>query len=82
MERIGIYDARAKFSELIERAASGEEVVITRHGKPIAKLVAAGVSAVGASRGKARAVKRIERLREELDIRGVNIRRLIEKGRR
>ena len=82
MERIGIYDARAKFSELIERAAGGEEVVITRHGKPIAKLVSAGVSAAGASRRKSRVVKHIEQLREELDIRGVNVRRLIERGRR
>lgn len=81
MERIGIYDARAKFSELIERAASGEEVVITRRGKPIAKLVAAGSGSAAAARRKSAAVKRIDRMREEFDIRGVNIRKLIEQGR-
>ena len=37
MERIGIYDARAKLSELIERVQSGEEVVLTRHGEPVAR---------------------------------------------
>ena len=82
MERIGIYDARAKFSELIERAAGGEEVVITRRGKPIVKLVAAGSGAAATARRKAAAVKRIERMREELNILGVDIRKLIEKGRR
>ena len=39
MERIGIYDARSKLSELIERVQSGEEVVLTRHGEPVARLV-------------------------------------------
>ena len=82
MERIGIYDARAKFSELIERAAGGEEVVITRRGKPIVKLVAAESGRGTVVRRKAVAVKRIERMREEFDIRGVNIRKLIEEGRK
>jgi prevent-host-death family protein len=82
MQRIGIYDARAKFSELIERAAGGEEVVITRRGKPIVKLVSAGSGSGAAVRRKSAAVKRIERMREEFNIRGVNIRKLIEQGRR
>lgn len=81
MDHIGIYAARAKFSELIERAAGGEEVVITRHGRPIVRLVAASANG-GAARRRAAAVKRIERLREELGIVGVNVRKLIESGRR
>ena len=38
MESIGIYEAKSKLSELVERAESGREVVITRRGKPVAKL--------------------------------------------
>jgi len=41
VESIGIYEAKSKLSELVERAESGREVVITRHGKPVAKLVPA-----------------------------------------
>ncbi len=37
---IGIAEAKAKLSELVERAAKGEEIVIERHGKPVARLVA------------------------------------------
>jgi len=33
-------DARSKFAELIERAAAGEEVIITRYGRPVARLLA------------------------------------------
>jgi len=31
-------EAKARLSELTERAAAGEEVVITKHGRPIASL--------------------------------------------
>ena len=41
MERIGIYEAKSRLSELIEQAESGKEVTITRHGKAVAKLVPA-----------------------------------------
>ncbi len=37
--------AKARLSELLERAAAGEEVVITSDGKPKAKLVAVGSGA-------------------------------------
>jgi len=35
MESIGLAEAKARLSELIERAASGETVCITRRGKPV-----------------------------------------------
>ncbi|HEX9463282.1 MAG TPA: type II toxin-antitoxin system prevent-host-death family antitoxin [Alphaproteobacteria bacterium] len=37
---INVYAAKTQLSRLIDKAAEGEEVVITRHGKPVAKLVA------------------------------------------
>lgn len=36
---INIADAKARLPELVERAASGEEIVIARNGKPRARLV-------------------------------------------
>lgn len=39
MKPVGIYEARASLSRLIERALAGEEVVITRRGKPAVRLV-------------------------------------------
>jgi prevent-host-death family protein len=36
---ISVYNARAEFSRLIERALAGEEIVITRRGKPAVRLV-------------------------------------------
>jgi prevent-host-death family protein len=36
---IGTFEAKNKLSELLDRVERGEEVVITRRGKPTAKLV-------------------------------------------
>lgn len=79
MERIGIYDARSKLSELIERVQSGEEVVLTRHGQPVARLVPEKRRRKGSG---AAAVARIRALARRLNIRDVDVRKLIEEGRR
>ena len=39
MESIGLFEAKTHLSELIARAERGEEVIITRHNKPVAKRV-------------------------------------------
>ena len=39
VESIGLFEAKAHLSELVARAERGEEVVITRHNRPVAKLV-------------------------------------------
>ena len=38
MIEIGAFEAKNKFSELLDRVARGEYVVITRRGKPVARL--------------------------------------------
>ena len=39
-EQVNIHAAKTHFSRLVERAEYGEEIVIARAGKPVAKLVA------------------------------------------
>ena len=38
---VSLAEAKARFAELIRRAEEGDEIVVTRHGHPAAKLVAA-----------------------------------------
>lgn len=40
MNIINIYQAKTKLSQLIDRAVDGEEIVIARNGRPVARLVA------------------------------------------
>ena len=78
MDPIGIYDAKAKLSQLIEAVAAGSEVVITKRGKPVARLVPPEAPRKSSP---ARAAIRIRALCERLNIRRVTIRELIEEGR-
>jgi prevent-host-death family protein len=39
METIDIRDAHAQFARLLKRVAAGEEIVIAKAGKPMARLV-------------------------------------------
>jgi prevent-host-death family protein len=39
-ETLNLYEAKSHLSELVERAAKGEEIVIAKAGKPMARLVA------------------------------------------
>ena len=36
---VNVYAAKTNLSQLLDRAAGGEEIIITRNGRPIAKLV-------------------------------------------
>jgi len=38
MTAYSVADAKNKFSELIDRAQKGEDILITRHGQPAAKI--------------------------------------------
>jgi prevent-host-death family protein len=40
MAQVGMHEAKTKLSQLVERAEAGEEIVIARNGKPVARLVA------------------------------------------
>ncbi|PTM92747.1 type II toxin-antitoxin system Phd/YefM family antitoxin [Mycoplana dimorpha] len=49
--KIGAFDAKSQFSSLLDRAARGEEIVITKHGNAVARLVAvAGTESTAATR--------------------------------
>ena len=39
MQEIGAFEAKNTLGSLLDRVETGEEIVITRHGKPVARLV-------------------------------------------
>ena len=66
MSTITAFEAKTRFGELLDRVARGEEVVITRHDKPVARIVPEG----GRSLAKIQAaVNDIRALREEISSR-------------
>jgi prevent-host-death family protein len=60
MAQVGMHEAKTKLSQLVERAEAGEDVVIARNGKPVARLVpVSGKSALASVRGSWRGRVRI-----------------------
>ena len=53
---VNVHEAKTQFSKLLAKACSGEEVVIAKAGKPVAKLVAIGEKprkrVLGSAKGK------------------------------
>jgi prevent-host-death family protein len=62
---VGVLEAKNRFSELLDRVEQGEQVTITRHGRPVATL--AGVQNARPSKAEIEAIlDRVRRLRETL----------------
>jgi prevent-host-death family protein len=76
---VGAYVAKTHFSELLERAVSGEEITITRHGVPVARLVPARKTATREQRRAA--IDSWIELSKGLSLGGLKIRDLINEGR-
>jgi prevent-host-death family protein len=39
LTKVGAFEAKTHFASLLKRVANGEEITITKHGAPVAKLV-------------------------------------------
>ena len=67
MQEIGAFEAKNTLGTLLDRVERGEEIVITRHGKPVARLVASsgGIDREAASAASARIRARAEGLTSE-----------------
>ena len=77
MRTFGLFEAKQKLSELVERAREGEKIGITRRGQLAAVLVPATPEA-----SLRDVFKDIEKIRKRAKVeRGVNVKNLIEEGR-
>jgi len=79
MRKVGLFEAKQKLSELVERAARGERIGITRRGK----LVASIGPAPSEKADLRKIFDEFEKIRKRSKkIPGVTVRSLIEEGRR
>lgn len=86
MTDIPVYEAKTRLSELLARVQQGEEVTITRHGRPMARLVAAepagplGAGNIDSSTNIRKIFEELVQLRSGVSL-DVSIREAIESGR-
>ncbi len=64
MTKVNIHQAKTQFSRLVDLAAGGEEIIIAKSGKPVARLVPyvtkGAVRRPGSMRGKIRIQKNFD----------------------
>lgn len=79
MRKVGLFEAKQKLSELVERASEGEEIGITRRGK-----LAAVIAPVRTHSDLKEVFADIERIRRRAKPlpKGMTVKDLIEEGRR
>ncbi len=64
MKAVAIHEAKNRFSEMITAAENGEEITITRHGAPVARLTAFGIPAPTSQEQRQRVENAMRQLRQ------------------
>ena len=77
---VGAYEAKTHLSKLLEKVEAGEEITITKHGAPIARLVP--VKKEASPQERLAAIERIQKLALGLSLDGLKVKDLIRQGRR
>jgi len=69
MKTVSVHEAKTHLSRLLDRVAAGDEVVISKSGKPVARLVAIKTSerkvVLGSDRGKVRIAADFDEIPED-----------------
>lgn len=84
MAKVSAFEAKTRFGELLDRVSKGEEVVITRHDKPVARLVPEGAPRLDDVRRTVAGLRELQqriRRRSKAKLSALEARSAIEKGR-
>jgi prevent-host-death family protein len=84
MAKVTAFEAKTRFGELLERVAKGEEVVITRHDKPVARLIPEGATRLDEVRRSVQGLRDLQqqiRRRSRAKLSDREVRAAIDEGR-
>ncbi|MGC2200335.1 MAG: type II toxin-antitoxin system prevent-host-death family antitoxin, partial [Stellaceae bacterium] len=76
---IGTFEAKTHLTRLLDRVAAGEQITITRHGTPIARLVPVTPKTPQQIR---ETIAKLKNFSKGQTLGGLKIRDLIDEGRR
>lgn len=79
MATIGSFEAKTKFSALLERVEQGEQILITRRGKPVARLMPI---ATARKEKVSAAMEKLRKLRKGTTLGGLGWKELRDAGRK
>lgn len=82
MKAIGIFEAKSTLSHLVEQVEAGAEILLTRHGKPVARLAPLTQDRTIGSEAWAAELRMYRQGRDRGAKRGAALADLIREGRR
>ena len=83
MRTVAIFEAKNRLSELLNAVEHGEEITITRHGSPVARIVSINTSSQGEQGQRERvsgAMAHLRNLRQGVTL-GASLSEALEDGR-
>jgi prevent-host-death family protein len=84
MAHVTAFEAKTRFGELLERVAKGEEVVITKHDKPVARLIPEGAARLDDVRRSVQGLRDLQqqiKRRSKAKLSDREVRSAIDEGR-
>ena len=87
MATVSAFAAKTRFGELLERVTRGEEIVITRHDKPVARIVPEGARRLEDVRRAVAGLRELQRriarrTKRKVSLSDRDVRSAIDDGRR
>jgi len=80
MREVGAFEAKSKLGQLLDWVEAGEDVIITRRGRIVAKLVPPGEPGIDRARARS-AANGLRAMRKGVTLGGLKIKDLIGEGR-
>jgi len=86
MTTVPALEAKNRFGKLLDRVARGEEIVVTRHDKPVARMVPAGGRELSAVRQGVAELRKLQgciraRMKSSASLSDAEVRSAIDEGR-
>ena len=85
MAKITAFEAKTRFGELLDRVAQGEEIIITRHDRPAARLIPEGAQRYDEVRRSVAGLRGLQqriRRRSKAKLSDQEVQSAIDEGRR
>lgn len=79
MRSVGAFEAKTHLAALLDAVSAGEQITITRHGRPVARLVPAAAEPPSSV---AQTIERLRRFSKGQSLEGLSLAELRDQGRR
>jgi prevent-host-death family protein len=79
LKTVGAFEAKTHLSQLLDEVSEGTEVLITRHGHGLARLIPHNPSP---ARQRAEAIARLRSFRADKRLDGISLQQLRDAGRK